>query len=194
MRGYQAWSIHKAIALHLSSLKYDVFKVRGHVRGNSMDHYAKVKARFPFEFAESQCKDKQELVQYFVSNFAYSKDDGCYDLSTSWDRYKLWIKRKECMTQLALEYLETFDPRMVCARGDNCDIPLLMYEVIAGKVTPEVAVIVNRHTPYIDAWLAEDYTGLNRYSVLIKKLDRFVRYNEARISDFLKEKWNEETI
>ena len=186
MRGYQAWRIHKAVALHLSSLKYDVFKSRGSVRGNSLDYYAKVKAKYPFEFAEAQCKDNQELAQYFVANVTYSREDGCYDLTGSWERYKLWVKHKEQMTQLVLDYLEQFDESMVSAAPNA--VPTLLYEVVSGSVIPEVAAALNRHLNFVDAWLDKNYAGLHRYAVLVKKLDRFVKYNEAKVVDCLADK------
>ena len=191
MFGYNAWRIHKAVALHLTSLKYDLFETRGHVRGNSVDHYARVKMKHPFEFAERQCRDPQELVQYFVANIAYSRDDGCYDLSRSWDAYRTWVKNKEMMTQLVLERLDTFDEASIYPRGTDGDIPGLLYEVVSGKIVPEVAVAINRARPYIDAWLVRDYAGLNRYPILIKKLDRFVKYNAERVDLFLAEKADE---
>ena len=193
MLGYSAWKIHRAVSLHLSSLKYDVFKSRGNVRGNSLDNYARLKSKYPFEFAERQCKDKQEMVQYFVSNIAYSKDDACWDLNNSWDNYREWVKNHEMMTQLILEQLDTIDTAS-CTTSVAGAVPDLLYKVVSRQVVPEVAVALNREFNYIDTWIAQDYTGLNKYAILIKKLDKFVRYNEQLVQQCLTEKANEAAV
>jgi hypothetical protein len=183
MDGYTAWKLHRAIKFHLLSLKYDVFAHNGATKNSEISHFLKLTDRKIFEFIGKQFERPNDAVQFFVANIAYSGGDVIRDFSLSWDNYKLWMKHKESMTKTVKDQIE-----LVNFSSDlNGNPPKLLTDILAGRILPETAVAINRYVPFIDTWLDKDYFGSGKLPCIIKKLDRFVKFNTETIVEAITE-------
>lgn len=183
--GFTMWKLHRAIKLHLLTLKYDVFASRGNVSGMTMDKFQKQNDKKIFEILGRNFEKSQDAVQFFVANIAYSGKDSVYDTGLAWENYKLWMKHKESLTKLILDDIELLD----ISTDLTGNPPRLLQGVISGKILPETAVAINRFHPYIDNWVQNQKSllGVNNWAVIIKKLDKFVKFNEVTISNALEQ-------
>jgi hypothetical protein len=186
MDGFQCWRIHRAVVLHLTSLKYDMVAQRGNVKGTSPDRFAALNSRYIFQNIARNLRVPNEAVHFFISNIVYSNTDDVYDSVRSWENYSRWIKEREMTTQLILDDLDSFQFEHL--EGNP---PELLKNIVAGTKSIHTAVAINRYHPFIDQWIKNDYFTFNRKCIIIKKLDKFVKYKEDKISIALLEKENE---
>ena len=77
MDGFKAYKYYMAVKLHFTSKKYNVFETRGHVKG-TRDAFNSRNDRYIFEKLAQKYADDKEIIQFFVSNFAYGNDTAIY--------------------------------------------------------------------------------------------------------------------
>lgn len=186
MNGFQCWKIHRAVVLHLTTLKYNMVEQRGNVKGTSLERFMTLNARYIFENIAKNLKVPNDAVHFFISNIVYSSTDDIYDTIKSWENYSRWIKEREMTTQLILDDLDSFEFNHL--EGNP---PELLKDIVSGTKSIHTAIAVNRHKPFIDKWIQDDYFTFNKKCIIIKKLDKFVKFNGNKISSVLFEKENE---
>ena len=186
MDGFQCWKIHRAVVLHLTTLKYDMVEQRGNVRGISPDKFATLNSRFIFQNIARNLKVPNDAVHFFISNLVYSSTDDVYDSIKSWENYSRWTREREMTTQLILDDLDTFEFEHLVGNP-----PELLKNIVAGTKSIQTAIALNRHQPFIDQWIQNDYFTFNKKCIIIKKLDKFVKFNVNKILSVLSEKENE---
>jgi len=184
MDGYSVWKLHRAVSLHLTTLGYDLFEHRGRTRNTSRLAYEKFNVKFVFDGIAKNLSKPNDAVQFFISNIIYSQKDEIYDPSLSWDNYTKWTRDKEGLTKFISDDLSKLDLSIDLVESDGKP-PRLLIGVVTGNILPQTAVAINRKHQFIDSWIEKDYFGLQRYSVIIKKLDRFVKYNEDVINQLM---------
>jgi hypothetical protein len=65
------------------------------------------------------------------------------------------------------------------------DIPELFKMYLGHGITVESLFILNKFIPFIDNWESTLETVWGKDLLIIKKLERFVKYNEVTIKDIL---------
>lgn len=97
--GFKAFKYYIAIKLHFSKDSFDVFKNRGSVKGTREAFYAR-NDRYIFEKLARKYPVDKDLIQFYVSNFAYGNDNMVY-ASEEGESYLLeWQKRKQSITKI----------------------------------------------------------------------------------------------
>lgn len=186
MDEYAAYKLYAAIKLHFTQKSYDVFATRGAVKGLTPEKFRARKESGWFRVLARKFKEPKEFVQFVVACAAYGSTNDVFDLQTSFEHYAKWIKNKQKSTRLILDDLDLVDNLTPLITGTP---PKIIEWVIAGKISIETAVAVNRHTPYLSEELfKEDYLIFSRVALTIKKLDRFVKYNTDEINSVLASK------
>lgn len=99
MDGFKAYKYYMAIKLHFTKDSFDVFKNRGNVKGTREAFNAR-NDRYMFEKLARRFPVDKDLIQFYVSNFAYGNENVIYTIEESEDNYFHWKKRKESMTKL----------------------------------------------------------------------------------------------
>lgn len=180
MTGYQVYRFYLAIKLHFTNPKYDVFETRGHVKNCTPESFQSKRGRGMFETLAKRLKEPKDVVQYFVANQAYGGD--IFEPSVAEDNFIRWKKHKEMMTYLVREDLEQIDDLRAYLSGDPCK---LMKEISGQRINIETAVAINRKLQFADDWKG-NYTYPDLW-LKIKKLDRFVKFNEQIIFEKIDE-------
>jgi hypothetical protein len=190
MDGFTVWKLHRAIKLHFTSKKYDVFKYDGQVAGVSEEAFEKLRSRGIYEIIASRFDNPKHAVQFFISNFVYSDHDTAFEI-TSWDNYKLWIKHKEALTRFIERDLEKADLDDL-----NSDFtPMLLKQVVSGEVLPQTVVALDNHLHFLQDWYDKDYFAFGKTILKLVKLKPFLKYNEQIINQLINEKMeHRETI
>jgi hypothetical protein len=104
MDGYKAYRYYLAIKLHFTTDKFNVFENRGNVRGTREAFNAR-NDRYIFEKLANKYSDDKEIIQFFVSNFAYGNDTAIYAGREAEDNFLLWNKRKQSITKVFVDDL-----------------------------------------------------------------------------------------
>lgn len=185
MSPHQAYRFYLAIKLHFTKESYDVFETRGAVVSQSAEDFERDRKRGRFAAIAREHSTPKEVVQFFVACFAYGVD--IFDPQASYDAHLKWVKHKEMMTSLILDELDSIDEIEPLLEGAPCK---LMKMISGNHISIETAVALNRKLNFIDSWKS-NFTHPTLY-IRIKKLDRFISFNEEKVFRVVTSKMHEE--
>jgi hypothetical protein len=190
MDGYKAYRYYLAIKLHFTTDKFDVFQNRGNVKGTREAFNAR-NDRYIFEKLAQKHSDDKEIIQFFVSNFAYGNDTAIYAGQEAEDNFMQWNKRKQSITKIFVDDLATLLTHIETNRLKHSAIfefteneyPVALKMFVGGKISIETLRIIDDFTDILEKWnqnLSVKYiwdTEMRR----IKKLTGFVKYDKIKI-------------
>ena len=191
MDGFRAYKYYLAVKLHFTTDKYDVFETRGNVKG-SREAFEARNDRLIFEKLARKFDKDQELIQYFVANFAYGNEQVAYYNEDATSNFDLWRKRKQAITQIFVNDLATMltnlenngimGNRLFNFVGGDYPVALNLY--VGGKISIETLSIIDDIYPILSAW-KKSPAGMIWENELrrITKLKRFVKYNKSKIAE-----------
>lgn len=190
MDGFKAYRYYLAIKLHFTTDKFDVFQNRGNVKGTREAFNAR-NDRYIFEKLAQKHPDDKEIIQFFVSNFAYGNDTAIYAGQEAEDNFMQWNKRKQSITKVFVDDLATLLTHIETNRLKHSAIfdftdseyPIALKMFVGGKITIETLKIIDDFTGIIEKWnqnLSIRYIWDNEMR-RIKKLTGFVKYDKIKI-------------
>jgi hypothetical protein len=191
MDGFKAYRYYLAIKLHFTTDRFNVFENRGNVRGTREAFNAR-NDRYIFEKLASKRPDDKEIIQFFVSNFAYGNDQAIYAGQEADDNYLQWQKRKQSMTKIFVDDLATLltyaevnklKPTAIFQFTEN-EYPVALNLFVGGKIAIETLNIINDLTGILDEWSTHASVKYIWEAELrkIKKLTGFVKYDKIKIN------------
>ena len=190
MDGFKAYKYYMAIKLHFTSEKYNVFATRGSVKG-TRDAFNARNDRYIFEKL-AQKYDDREIIQFFVSNFAYGNDTAIYGNSEAEELYSEWQRRKQSISKIFVDDLTNVmnfcDVYKFNTNGIfkvvNGDLPVLTSMFISGKITIETLRIIDDIFPFINSWENDPMIKIVMGDKLLRaeKLKGFVKYDREKLT------------
>jgi hypothetical protein len=190
MDGFKAYRYYLAIKLHFTTDKFDVFQNRGNVKGTREAFNAR-NDRYIFEKLAQKHSDDKEIIQFFVSNFAYGNDTAIYAGQEAEDNFMQWNKRKQSITKIFIDDLATLLTHIETNRLKHSAIfefteneyPAALKMFVGGKISIETLRIIDDFTDILEKWnqnLSIKYIWDNEMR-RIKKLTGFVKYDKIKI-------------
>lgn len=190
MDGYKAYRYYLAIKLHFTTDKFDVFQNRGNVKGTREAFNAR-NDRYIFEKLAQKHPEDKEIIQFFVSNFAYGNDTAIYAGQEAEDNFMQWNKRKQSITKIFVDDLATLLTHIETNRLKHSAIfefteneyPVALKMFVGGKISIETLRIIDDFTDILEKWnqnLSVKYIWDNEMR-RIKKLTGFVKYDKIKI-------------
>jgi len=149
MTPFEVYCCYLALKNHFTKDSYDYFKYGGKGR-TTITAFHKRKDRYFFEKISRQ-KSKEEILEYFVSNFIE-----CNDPQRLWvgaiiqsgeTNYKNWKKRIESLRYQFTEEVTSifsendFNEIFICKNGTH---PIILKNFLSGKISIETLVICDR--------------------------------------------------
>ena len=190
MDGFKAYKYYMAIKLHFTSNKYNVFETRGHVKG-TRDTFLSRNDRYIFEKL-AQKYDDREIIQFFVSNFAYGNDTAIYGNSEAEELYSEWQRRKQSITKIFIDDLTNImnmcDVHRFTTDGilksKNGELPVLTSMFLSGKITIETMRMIDDIEPFLHSWENDPMLKIVMGDKLLRaeKLKGFVKYDKDKIT------------
>jgi hypothetical protein len=190
MDGFKAYRYYLAIKLHFTKDKFNVFENRGNVKGTRESFVAR-NDRYIFEKLANKFSTDKDIIQFFVSNFAYGSGTAIYDGKEADDNYTEWLRRKQSITKIFVDDLATLMTEMEVGRlspdslfiSIDGEYPLLLKLFVGGKISIETIRIIDDLHPIVESWkdipsvkyIWED--ELRR----ITKLTGFVKYDKIKL-------------
>lgn len=191
MDGFKAYKYYMAIKLHFTSPKYNVFETRGHVKG-TRDAFNSRNDRYIFEKLAQKYPDDKDIIQFFVSNFAYGNDTAIYGNGEADELYGEWKRRKQSISKIFIDDLTNVmnmcdvhkfntDGIFKCNDGD---LPVLTSMFISGKISIETLRIIDDIEPFINSWENDPMIKivLGDKLLRVEKLKGFVKYDKDKIT------------
>lgn len=196
MNGFKAYRYYLALKLHFTNDKFNVFENRGNVKG-SLQTFEARNDSYLFEKLARRFSTDKECIQYFVANFAYNNDNMIYEPGEAEQHYVEWQSRKEAISRIFKDDLETIQLEIDKNGYDysdvfNCtlnDLPLIIKLYLGNKITIETMVILNELENLSVKWLENASISLIMEQDIrkIRKLSGFVTYNKDRINKIFSE-------
>ena len=190
MDGFKAYKYYMAIKLHFTSKKYNVFETRGNVKG-TREAFNSRNDRYIFEKL-GQKYDDREMIQFFVSNFAYGNDTAIYGNSEAEELYFEWQRRKQSITKIFIDDLANIinmcDVHKLNAesifKSNDGDLPVLTSMFLSGKISIETLRMIDDIEPFVDSWENDPMIKivLGDKLLRIEKLKGFVKYDSDKIT------------
>lgn len=149
MTPFEVYCCYLALKNHFTKDSYDYFKYNGKGR-STIKAFNNRKDKYFFEKISRQ-KSRDEILEYFVSNFVE-----CNDTQRLWigeiiqsgeTNYKNWKKRTQSLSYKFSEDIDellsenTLDELFTCKNGSH---PIILKKFLSGKISIETMVICNR--------------------------------------------------
>jgi len=190
MDGFKAYRYYLAIKLHFTTDKFDVFQNRGNVKGTREAFNAR-NDRYIFEKLARNFSNDKDIIQFFVSNFAYGNDTAIYAGGEAEENYNEWIKRKQSITKVfvddlasLLTYIETNRLKYTAIfEFTDDEYPVALKLFIGGKIAIETLRMIDDFYPIIEKWKLNSsvrYIWDNEFR-RITKLTGFVKYDRIKL-------------
>jgi hypothetical protein len=188
--GFKAYRYYLAIKLHFTTDKFNVFENRGNVKG-TREAFNVRNDRYIFEKLARRHEDDKEIIQFFVSNFAYGNDTAIYAGAEADDNFREWNKRKQSITKVFVDDLATLLTHLEVNKlkhsalfnFTDSEYPVALSLFVGGKISIETLRIIDDFHPIVEKWnqnLSVKYIWDNELR-RITKLTGFVKYDKIKI-------------
>lgn len=187
--GFKCYKYYMAIKLHFTKDNYNVFETRGHVKGSEHTFLAR-NDRFLFEKIARKYQNDKEVVQFFVSNFAYGNDGSVYNLQEADENYTVWTKRKQSLTRVFTDDLAKII--LYCEKNNlrqenvfdfvNGQYPAILKMYIGKQITIETMYLLNRLDGYMNRWYNNPMILWEEDARRIVKCDGFVKFDNEKLN------------
>lgn len=183
-----------AVKLHFTKDNFDVFKNRGNIKG-TRDAFNARNDRYIFERLARKFPVDKDLIQFYVSNFAYGNDAVVYSYEEAETNYIEWQKRKQSITKvfsddcnkiLLAAYKEKTKLQSVF-NFDGSSYPLILKLFLGKMISIETLKIFDIKRKLVDNWKMNSSLMLLWESEIrrIEKLSGFVKYDDTKIDKIL---------
>jgi hypothetical protein len=195
MEAYEVYRLYMALKLHFTTESYDITKTKGAVKA-SESAFLKRRDVFLFRKLAKKFVARQEIINYFVANFAEGDKNGGIFNADSDDIYEKWKGRQDRLSymfaddisRLLLEAEKSEQDPFVSVSNQH---PILIKMLLGKKISLETVIILDKLLDFrynVTTELLNDFiwTDLN---LLIIKYRPFVRIDRAKFSQlWIKEK------
>lgn len=189
---FKTYSTYLALKNHFTNKTYNYFTYNGKVKANIQSFY-KRKDRFYFEKMSRQ-KSDEEIVNFFVSNFA-----SCDDPQSLWvgqiikegeETYKKWMRRTQSLSYIFREEVSIFNSKNFdeMFKIESNKHPQILKQFLQKKLSLETMVIMNNILGYkkqFDKKLQDPVWEF--VSMKIEKYTPFLHTDSNKFKEILKE-------
>tara|TARA_R110000868_G_scaffold278124_1_gene537931 strand:- start:705 stop:1316 length:612 start_codon:yes stop_codon:yes gene_type:complete len=189
--GFTLFKYDKAVKLHFTNKKYNLFDHKGKANGTSFESFLARRDYNLFNAIARKFETDAESIQFLVANYAY-KNSPIYNIASSDNNFITWTKRKQSITNtfkndidnmiLVMEKKSLSCDEML---DNSNDIPELFKMYLGGSITVESLFILNKFVPFVDKWETTLESVWGKDLLIVKKLDRFVKFNDDTIKKYL---------
>lgn len=190
---YEAYKLYMAVKLHFTT-SYDVFEYNGRVNCPVATFNKRHDKKLFARLAERFNKPK-DIIEYYVSNFAYGNKNVIYSMDEAEGNYETWLKRKESINyefskqmNFLLRYLEDNGKTYQQLFDIETGVPELLNLYLIGDIHLETLVIIDEYENFLPTWEPLVLIWGDQLQIL-NKVKRFVRFDKDKLKyTYLKHK------
>jgi len=190
--GFKLFQYDKAVRLHFTNKKYNLFDYKGKTSGVTYENFLARRDYNIYNAIARKFDTDAESIQFLVANYVY-QNDPIHNIASSESNFILWNRRKQSITNTFREDIDkvvlVMEKKGITALDmiDNSkDIPELFKLYLGKSIAIESLFILNKFLPFLESWENTLETVWSKDLLIMKKLDRFVKYNEDTIQALLK--------
>lgn len=195
MDGFKAYKYYMAIKLHFTRDSFNVFKNRGVVKGTREAFNAR-NDRYMFERLARKFPVDKDIIQFFVANFAYGNESAVYSGEESDTLYMEWLKRKQSITKVFTDDLNTilmdaYKKKLkeeAIINFTSNEYPTILNLYLGKQIGIETVSILNDIDNMVTQWKNNDAVVLLWENELrrIEKVSGFIKYESSRLMPIYK--------
>lgn len=196
MDGFKAYRYYLALKLHFTSEKFDVFANHGAVR-YTRDKFNLRNDKYIFEKLSNKFNTDREFIQFVASNFMYGNSDVVYSGSDAEDNYKEYLRRKQSMTKIFWDDIETiishnekYESRMSLFSVVDNKIPGIISLYLSNQVTLETLRILDDRYNILHEMRTTNQTLYKMFESalrIVEKSKGFVKYDKLKTDPIIEE-------
>lgn len=190
MNAFEVYSTYVALKTHFSRKTYDYFKYKGTTKV-SIEKYNSRPDKYFFEKLSQKYK-KEEIIEYFVSNFLVNSNFHIIQMNDS--NYLEWQRKSQSFSYLfsndidiILNRCTTINECMQCKNYSHSEIIKLF---LGGRIMLETLIMLNRLTKFVDRYddLLSDDVIWKQLSFTLKKYDPFIQGSSEQVKEIILKK------
>ena len=191
--GYDLFKYNKAVKLHFSTKKYNIFDYNGNTLGVSFENFLAARDYNVYNAIARKFDSDLASIQFLVANYVY-QNDPIHNIASSERNFILWNKRKQSITNtfkndidniiLVMEKKNLTYEQM---KDSSKDIPELFKMYLKQEVTIESMHILNKFSLFLEGWKPTLELVWSKDLLIIEKLERFVKYKEEVMKKILED-------
>lgn len=195
MDGFKCYKYYMAIKLHFTRDSFNVFKNRGVVKGTREAFNAR-NDRYMFERLARKFPVDKDIIQFFVANFAYGNESAVYSGEESDTFYMEWLKRKQSITKVFTDDLNTilmdaYKKKLkeeAIINFTSNEYPTILNLYLGKQIGIETVSILNDIDNMVTQWKDNDAVVLLWENELrrIEKVSGFIKYESSRLMPIYK--------
>ena len=148
MEAYEVYRLYMALKLHFTTESYDITVTKGAVK-SSESAFLKRRDVFLFRKLAKKFVARQEIINYFVANFAAGDTNGGIFNADSDDIYEKWKGRQDRLSymfaddisRLLLEAEKSEQDPLVSYNNQH---PILIKMLLGKKISLETVIILDK--------------------------------------------------
>jgi hypothetical protein len=182
MTGFEAFKYYMALKLHFTTPTFNVFTNQGRIKGTRQAFFMR-NDHVLFEKLAKHYSTGKDYIQFIAANFMYGNPNVVYDAEQSLTNYKEFLRRRQSITRVFTDDLNTILCSGAQLNFSGSSIPEVLQLFVANKITIETMVILNdlrsiveqmKQTPQVALVLGDDL-------LRIEKSKGFVKYDAHRV-------------
>jgi hypothetical protein len=185
--GYTFFKYERAVKLHFTTEKYNLFDYNGKTNGVSLENFLARRDYNIYNAIARKFETDAESIQFLVSNRAY-KNDPIFNIASSESNFILWNRRRHSITNTfkndidkVLLVMEKKDISCFDMLDNSKDIPEIFKMYLGDAISIESLYILHKFIPFLEKWETTLKMIWGQDLLIIKKLDRFVKYPQDKI-------------
>ena len=185
--GFTLFKYDKAVKLHFTNKKYNLFDYKGKTNGVSFENFLARRDYNIYNAIARKFETDAQSIQFLVANYVY-QNDPIHNIASSDNNFITWNKRKQSITNTFKNDIDNVilvmeKKSMSCMDmiDNRKDIPELFKVFLSGNISIETLFILNKFIPFLEKWETTLETVWGKDLLIIKKLDRFVKYPQDKI-------------
>ena len=191
--GFTLFKYDRSVKLHFTNKKYNLFDYKGKTNGVSFENFLARRDYNIYNAIARKFETDSESIQFLVANYAY-KNDPIHNIASSDNNFITWNKRKQSITNTFKNDIDNVVLAME-KKGLSCiemidnrkDIPELFKVFLSGNISIETLFILNKFIPFLEKWETTLETVWGKDLLILKKLDRFVKFPQDKVQLILEE-------
>ena len=185
MQPYDANLLHKALKLHFTTESYDFFRYCGKVKDSRAQQEKFLQNKQRFFYAQiARHQDPQGLI---VANLLIDPKMFVADIVSpeALANYADWKGRQSQLTYLLNKQLSDHDNFRHIIKIDDTGLPFLISEMIGGRISPEVVIMLDTFSKRLDKWADIDHPLMQKVQLRLRKYRPFVKFDKERVKAVL---------
>ena len=199
LNGFDAYQTYLAIKLHFTQKSYSYIKYHGKCK-SSVDSYRGRRDTYLFDKLSKKFRDKEELADFMVANYAYREIKYVGDLNgcEAMQAYMRWKKYYQAVQHFFQQDLDNLVSILDEAEMSVQDVfkynendPYILNLYLTKKIGIDIITLLNVGMGFIDHWNSKNDMVIGELTRDIVKYQEFLKVDQSQIRHMIKDTFSQ---